>query len=76
MSLAESFLASGVPAVIGSLWRIDDRKTRDLLVAFHKNLNSGEGGAEALRHAQIDAVARGEVSSWAGFQLIGAGSRQ
>jgi CHAT domain-containing protein len=76
MSLAESFLASGVPAVIGSTWPIDDRKTRDLIIAVHKNLNSGEGGAEALRHAQSDAIARGDISSWAGFQLIGAGSRQ
>jgi len=76
--LARPFLASGVPTVVGSLWRVDDRATAALLIEFHQRLPR-LGSAEALRQAQLAASSSSdsEVSapaSWAGFQVIGAGS--
>ncbi|HEV7505609.1 MAG TPA: CHAT domain-containing protein [Thermoanaerobaculia bacterium] len=76
-SLARPFLAAGVPGVVGSLWRADDRATEALLVAFHRHLGSGLSAAEALRRAQIEMLSSVHESfsapaAWAGFQLLGA----
>jgi CHAT domain-containing protein len=75
-SLARPFLAAGVPTVVASLWDVDDRATRTLLVAFHQALSKGAAAADALRAAQLAALATGRVShgdpsNWASFTVIG-----
>jgi CHAT domain-containing protein len=73
-SFARSFLVAGVPAVIASLWSIDDRATESLLSEFHRRLRSGEDMAAALREAQLQFLygnQAGESPTWAAFQIIG-----
>jgi CHAT domain-containing protein len=75
-SLARAFFAAGVPAVISSLWAIDDNDTADFFIAFHRRLAQGEPAAIALRETQIEWLGDGHsrahpVSSWASFELFG-----
>jgi CHAT domain-containing protein len=75
--LARPFLAAGVPAVVGSLWRIDDSAAAVLFREFHHRLQEGMGTAEALRQAQLMMLRNSDrrlraPASWAGIELIGA----
>lgn len=72
-SLARAFFAAGVPAVISSLWEIDDDATADFFISFHRLLVQGVSPAVALHEAQIKAAAAGRapVRAWAAFQLFG-----
>jgi CHAT domain-containing protein/tetratricopeptide (TPR) repeat protein len=76
LGLARPFLAIGVPCVLASLGTIDDALSEDLMVQFHRYLQSGEGVAEALRSAQINQIKAGSESAkrggWALFEIIGA----
>ena len=43
--------------MLGSLWRVDDAQTANLMAAFYKNLwQNNLSRAEALRRAQIDML--------------------
>jgi CHAT domain-containing protein len=76
LSLARAFLVAGVPRVVASLWRVDDRATARLLAAFHRHLREGDAPAHALRRAQL-AFLRGEDAGsrhprlWASFTVFG-----
>jgi len=73
-SLAYSFLAAGVPAVVGSLWPVDDSATERLSIRFHRQLQSGADAITALRAAQLEELATGPNRSgwtWASFQVFG-----
>jgi CHAT domain-containing protein/glycosyltransferase involved in cell wall biosynthesis len=73
--LVRPILAAGVPAVIGSLWDVEDTTTPDLLVSFHSAWRSGDDAATALRRAQVSAIAKGTSPLvWAPFQVIGHAS--
>jgi CHAT domain-containing protein len=78
-SITRPFLAAGVPAVIASLWSVDDDTTAQLFDRFYRNLAVQPDPVEALRAAQLDALANGserlrQPSCWAAFELIGGGS--
>jgi CHAT domain-containing protein len=77
MGLSRTFIAAGVPLVIGSLWPVDSDATADLMINFHKhrrvdNLSS----ADALRAAQLDLIDSLDKRYqhpyfWAAFTLVG-----
>ncbi|HEX2833108.1 MAG TPA: CHAT domain-containing protein [Thermoanaerobaculia bacterium] len=71
-ALVRPFLAANVPAVVGSLWDVEDATTNQLLVSFHCHYRNGSDVAVALREAQL-AMIRDNKSSfdWAPFQVIG-----
>jgi|GEM_PF-3515671 len=73
MALPRGFIYAGVPNVIASLWKVHDKKTKDLMVAFYKHLLEGKVSyAEALRLAKLDCIEKGFLPlDWAGFILIG-----
>ena len=54
MSMARAFNYSGVPSVVMSLWKVPDRETKDIMVAFYKHLKKGESKSEALKSAKKD----------------------
>jgi len=75
LSLAHSFLAAGVPAVVGSLWQVTDESTVRLSIRFHQELLYGTDALTALRIAQRQEIAMTHRSlsdwTWASFQVYG-----
>jgi CHAT domain-containing protein len=72
--LARSFMASGVPSVLVSLWNVDDEATKELMLAFYENLDKGLDKAEALRQAQLKIMRTPKwrhPKYWAAFVLYG-----
>jgi CHAT domain-containing protein len=79
--LVRPLLAAGVPAVIGSLWEVNDATTEDLMVSFHRHYKKGSDAAVAMRKAQLGLLdntnkdtALRAVLAWAPFQVIGHAS--
>ena len=72
MALPRGFIHTGVPNVIASLWKVHDKKTKALMVAFYKHLLEEDlSYAEALRQAKLDCIKKGFLPlDWAGFVLI------
>jgi CHAT domain-containing protein len=70
-SLARSFLAAGVPAVVASLWDVDDPAAARLLVELHRRLRSGDDPITAVRAVQLSELGKASPAEWAAFQLIG-----
>jgi len=72
-SLSRAFVVAGVPAVIGTLWDIDDSEAVAVTHPLHQLLGRGVPPAEALRRAQIAAIRKGlPVSQWSAFALMGS----
>lgn len=77
-ALVRPLITAGAPAVMGSLWKVNDQMTKGLLVEFHRHYAAGDDAASALRNAQLDLLkqggAEGAAISWASFQVIGYAS--
>ena len=69
-ALVRPVIAAGAPAVVGSLWKVENQATEELLVRFHQSYAGGEDAAQALRHAQL-SLRKGPVLAWSPFQVIG-----
>ncbi|HEY4597030.1 MAG TPA: CHAT domain-containing protein, partial [Thermoanaerobaculia bacterium] len=75
MGLTRGFLYAGVPRVVASLWKVQDRTTAELMARFYRALWQDHlPAAAALREAQRslrhDPRYR-DAHSWAGFVLQG-----
>jgi CHAT domain-containing protein len=73
--LVDAFLGAGAAAVIASLWEADDEGTAALMRSLHVALAAGERGDEALRQAQLAALAapgRKTVPTrvWSAFRYV------
>lgn len=73
LSFARTFVAAGVPDVIGSLWPAEDDASAELFAAFYAGLHRGAVPAEALRTAQRSML-QSPPRTWAAFQLYTSGS--
>lgn len=72
VGLNRAFLYAGAPAVVASLWKVDDEATAMLMTAFYGHLKRGLGPAAALRAAQADTRTRHpDPFRWAAFMLTG-----
>ena len=77
MSMARAFHASGVPAVLMSLWKVPDRETKEVMVRFYKHLRLGKTKSQALRSAKLEFLETVEDADlkhpyyWAGFVMNG-----
>jgi CHAT domain-containing protein len=68
--LRRAFVLSGTESLVMSLWSISDYTTREIMIAYYKNLKAGMGRAEALRNVQLDMIKHPKRSHpffWAGF---------
>jgi CHAT domain-containing protein len=76
LSLSLPFVAAGIPAVISTLWSVEDAPTERFFTSFYRHL-SRERPLEALRRAQLDMLAeehagrQPETRAWAAFELTG-----
>jgi len=72
VGLQRAFLYAGTPAVVTTLWKVDDRASFVLMREFYDQLKT-QGPAEALRQAQTTTM-KGfpHPFAWAAFGLTGA----
>ena len=77
ISLARAFKLAGANSLVSSLWEVNDRTSKDIMVSFFKYLKKGNSKSSALRMAKQDFLFN-EVNEhyshpyyWAGFVLIG-----
>ena len=75
IGLTRAFLYAGTPAVVVSLWKVEDRSTAELMARFYRHLRGpAVSKAEALRRAQLDLIRAGRFGHpyfWAAFVLFG-----
>jgi len=69
VGLHGAFLYAGTPAVLTTLWKVDDKATFELVRAFYTRLESG-GPVDALRQARLETMrAFPHHYAWAAFGL-------
>lgn len=72
IGLARGFFAAGSPAVLLSLWTVDDEATASLMSAFYTELQKHNSPSQALRRTQM-ALLKKEPHPffWSAFALVG-----
>ena len=72
---AAQFRRAGVETLVGSLWKVDDAGTLELMGGFYEELGRGTDVGRALQHAQQSMIAAGDEYAhpwyWAGFTVVG-----
>lgn len=74
MGLIRAFMYAGAPALVSTLWRVDEHSTRILMERFYQELQTGAGFAEALKQAQLYLKNQPRFADpyyWAPFILVG-----
>lgn len=73
IGLTRSFIFAGAPALIASLWTVDDLATAITVKRFYRFLQSGKSKAEALRAAQrfVRDQHNRHPAYWASMTLTG-----
>jgi CHAT domain-containing protein/Tfp pilus assembly protein PilF len=84
IGLTWALFVAGVPTTVVSQWKVESAGTRDLMVAFHRQLRGGSEStktrvrkAEALRQAALKLMKNSATVHpfyWAGFVLVGDGN--
>lgn len=75
-SLARSFMYAGVPAMVVSLWQVNDYATSQIMQNFYTNLTEGMSKDEALQQAKIHYIksykgALAHPAFWSPFIMMG-----
>ncbi|MBW1802091.1 MAG: CHAT domain-containing protein, partial [Deltaproteobacteria bacterium] len=71
IGFTRGFLYAGANSIVSTLWSVDDRATRDLMIEFYRRMRE-TSKMEALKEAQLMTKERyGHPFYWAAFQLIG-----
>jgi tetratricopeptide (TPR) repeat protein len=68
--LRRALVLAGAETQMMSLWPVSDEGTRDLMLAYYKALQAGQGRAEALRQVQLTMLASPDQRHpfyWASF---------
>ena len=76
-SFSQAFLATGVRAVVTSLWRVGDKPAAELMLRFYRRVWAGEPVEDALRGAKIEFLrhpASSHPAYWAAFAVYGDGN--
>jgi CHAT domain-containing protein len=74
VGLTRALLYAGTPAVLSTLWEIDDVATTSLMDTFYERFVSGLSVSDALREAQLSMLRANVFQSprlWAAFTLHG-----
>jgi CHAT domain-containing protein/tetratricopeptide (TPR) repeat protein len=66
--LRRALVLAGSESQVMSLWQVSDAATRDLMVAYYKRLQAGEGRTEALRQVQLAMIKSAPQGAVAGAQ--------
>ncbi len=76
MSLARGFTYAGVPSILMSLWKVDDRSGTDLISGFYQGLSAETNKALALQTAKLNYLDNADQLHahpyfWSQFVLVG-----
>jgi CHAT domain-containing protein len=73
--LTRAVMVAGTPAVVSTLWNVDDIGTKELMVKFYKNILEKKMSKEdALRAAKLEMIKSEQYSSpyyWSAFVMYG-----
>ena len=73
--LTRAVMYAGTPAVVASLWKVDDKAAKELMVLFYENLlKHNMSKSEALRQAKLSLLNSETYSSprhWSAFVMYG-----
>jgi len=75
-ALGAAFEMAAAPAVIASLWKVNDQSTSLLMEEFYHQLSQGNSRSKSLRSAQIKLINTNKYKNpyyWAPFVLMGNG---
>jgi CHAT domain-containing protein len=72
--LRRALVLAGSESQVMSLWQVSDAATRDLMAAYYKRLQAGEGRTEALRQVQLMMIKSGAPGADGRRQTAGAGT--
>ena len=75
-SLARAFLYAGAPAIVTTLWEVNDFTSAALIETFYNNLARGMSKPEALQQAKLTFLSKtdafsGHPTYWGSFIIIG-----
>ena len=73
-SLSKAFLKSGTQTVLKTLWKVDDKSTKEFMVKFYENWLTGVSVLDAQHQAKQymrDSTEYAHPYYWAGFVLEG-----
>jgi len=56
MSIARAFSYAGASSVLATLWSVNDRATKELVIVFYQNLAKEQTKATALRQAKLELI--------------------
>ena len=73
IGLARGFIYAGTPALVSSLWKVDDLATAVMMKRFYRSLKLGMPRAASLRQAQLavmENIGR-DPALWAAFSVTG-----
>ncbi|MDD4225044.1 MAG: CHAT domain-containing protein [Mariniphaga sp.] len=76
MSLARGFFYAGCPALVMTLWDVEDAAAASIMYSFYKNLKKGRAVDESLRKAKLHYLENANSRMahphyWLGFVSIG-----
>jgi len=69
-SLRRALVLAGSESQVISLWKVDDRATKDLMVKYYQRVLGNQGRSEALRQTQLEMLRGNEYQHpyhWAAF---------
>jgi len=78
--LRRAFTQAGAKSLVMSLWRMPDEGTKDIMIAFHRNIASGVNKCRALKEAALEqmgkvkkmyGVSQAHPALWGGFIFMG-----
>jgi len=72
--LRRAFVLAGTESLVMSLWPVSDYVTREMMTAYYKGLEQGQGRGEALRQVQLAMLRRVDRAHpfyWASFIQAG-----
>jgi len=79
VGLPRAFLFAGVPCIVASQWKLEDKSSSELMVEFYRNLRGGRSDAASALRAAMLHMMRGPGSSeqvvdvykWGGYLVWG-----
>lgn len=73
--MTRAVMYAGTPAVVATLWKVDDEATKELMIHFYRNmLEKNLDKAEALRQAKLTLIKNKKYHSplfWSAFVMYG-----